>query len=106
LAAGRRSIARESLRLVWLVELFGLSATRSAIDEVMITSHVGAEYVEYVEYILRYKRGLTTRPEPLRIHILELDGVRLPEPDLSQYDRPRKTLDPGQDCAGGSARQS
>jgi len=93
LAAGRRSIARESLRLVWLVELFGSSATRSAMDEVMTASHVGAEYVEYV---LRHKRGLTARPEPLRIHIPELDGVRLPEPDLSQYDRPRKTIDPGE----------
>ena len=60
---------------------------------VVLTSHVGAEYVEYV---LRHKRGLTARPEPLRIHIPELDGVRLPEPDLSQYDRPRKTLDPGE----------
>jgi len=93
LAAGRRSIHREAVRLVLLVELFGPTATRSAMDEVMATSHVGAEYVEYV---LRHKRGLTPRPEPLRIHIPELDGVRLPEPDLSQYDRPRKTLDPGE----------
>jgi transposase len=91
LAAGRRSIHREAVRLVLLVELFGPSATRSAMAEVMTTGHVGAEYVEYV---LRHKRGLTPHPEPLRIHVPELDGVRLPEPDLSQYDRPRKTLDP------------
>lgn len=91
LAAGRRSLHREAVRLVLLVELFGPSATRSAMDEVMATSHVG---VEYVEYVLRHKRGLSPRPEPLRINVPELDGVRLPEPDLSQYDRPRKTLDP------------
>jgi hypothetical protein len=59
----------------------------------MATGHVG---VEYIEYVLRHKRGLTPHPEPLRINVPELDGVRLPEPDLSQYDRPRKTLDPDQ----------
>ena len=91
LAAGRRSIHREAVRLVLLVELFGPSATRSAMVEVMATGHVGAEYIEYV---LRHKRGLTPHPEPLRIHVPELEGVRLPEPDLSQYDRPRKLLDP------------
>ena len=57
----------------------------------MATGHVGAEYVEYV---LRHKRRLVPHPEPLRLHIPELEGVRLPEPDLSIYDRPRKTLDP------------
>lgn len=93
LAAGTRSIHREAVRLVLLVELFGTSATRSAMDEVMATSHVGAEYIEYV---LRHKRRLTPHPEPLRIRVPELDGVRLPEPDLSQYDRPRKTLDPSE----------
>jgi transposase len=93
LAAGRRSIQREAVRIVLLVELFGMSATRSAMVEVMATSHVGAEYIEYV---LRHKRGLTPMAAPLRIHVPELEGVRLPEPDLSQYDRPRKTLDPGE----------
>ncbi|HXX70565.1 MAG TPA: IS21 family transposase [Polyangiaceae bacterium] len=91
LAAGRRSIQRESGRLVYLVELFGVAAVRSAIDEVMVTGHVGAEYVEYV---LRHKRGLVPKPQPLRLHIPELEGVRLPEPDLTVYDRPSKTLDP------------
>jgi hypothetical protein len=43
LGAGRRSIHREAVRLVLLVELFGPSATRSTMDEVMATSHVGAE---------------------------------------------------------------
>ena len=54
-AASSRSVQREMVRLVFLVELFGASATASAIDEVMKTGHVGAEYVEYV---LRHKRGL------------------------------------------------
>jgi transposase len=92
LAAGRKSLHRESVRLVLLVELFGAAATQSSIEEVMATGHVG---VEYVEYVLRHKRGLTPHPEPLRLHIPELEGVRLPEPDLSLYDQPRKTLDPG-----------
>jgi transposase len=91
LAAGRRSIQRESRRLVLLVELFGVAAVRSSIEEVMATGHVGAEYVEYV---LRHKRRLVPKPEPLRLHIPELEGVRLPEPDLTVYDRPGKTLDP------------
>lgn len=92
LAAGRRSIQRETVRLVLLVELFGIAETQSAMEEVMTSGHVGAEYVEYV---LRHKRQLTARPEPLRISVPDLDGVRLAEPDLSIYDRPRKTSDPG-----------
>jgi len=54
-AASSRSLAREAQRLVFLVELFGDSATQSAVTEVMATGHVGAEYVEYV---LRHKRRL------------------------------------------------
>ena len=92
LAAGRRSIQRETVRLVLLVELFGVAETRSAMEEVMTTGHVGAEYVEYV---LRHKRQLVPRPEPLRLCVPELDGVRLADPDLSIYDRPRKTSNPG-----------
>lgn len=92
LAAGRRSIQRETVRLVLLVELFGVAEARSAMEEVMTTGHVGAEYVEYV---LRHKRQLVPRPEPLRISVPELEGVRLAEPDLSIYDRPVKTSDPG-----------
>ena len=82
------------LRIVFLVELFGVSATRSAIDEVMKTGHVGAEYVEY---ILRHKRGLVPAPPPLRLGQPDLDGLSLAEPDLSAYDRlfaTRKTTDP------------
>ena len=95
LAAGSRSIHRESLRIIFLVEIFGATATASAIREVMQTGHVGAEYVEYV---LRHKRGLVPQPPPLRLGIDELDGISLPEPDLSIYDQlpaTPMTRDPG-----------
>jgi transposase len=94
LAAGGRSIHRETTRLVLLVELFGAAATEGAVAEVMQTGHVGAEYVEYV---LRHKRGLTPQPPPLRLGN-ELDRICLPEPDLSVYDRlapDAMTRDPG-----------
>jgi transposase len=93
-AASSRSVQREMVRIVFLVELFGASATKSAIDEVMKTGHVGAEYVEYV---LRHKRRLVPAPAPLRLGQPELDGLSLGEPDLSTYDRlfaTRKTSDP------------
>jgi hypothetical protein len=94
-AAGSRSVHRECIRLVWLVELFGCTATASAITEVMQTGHVGAEYVEFV---LRHKRGLTPQAAPLLLGNPELDAIRLPEPDLSLYDQlphQRLTRDPG-----------
>jgi len=91
-AANGRSLLKETVRLTLLVELFGLQATRSAVEEVMRTGHVGAEYVEYV---LRYKRGLSPTAPPLSLGDPALDGIVLPEPDLSVYDRlPSKTLDP------------
>jgi hypothetical protein len=95
LAAGSRSIHRETLRLTFLVEIFGAIATESAIREVMQTGHVGAEYVEYV---MRYKRGLVPKPAPLRLGNDELDAISLPEPDLSVYDQlfpSPMTRDPG-----------
>jgi transposase len=95
LAAGSRSIRRETLRLVLLVELFGAAVTASAIDEVMQTGHVGAEYVEYV---LRHRRGLVPQPAPLRLGVPELDAISVPEPDLSIYDNlppTPMTRDPG-----------
>jgi hypothetical protein len=61
----------------------------------MQTGHVGAEYVEYV---LRHKRGLVPQPPPLRLGNDELDRISLPEPDLSIYDQlppEAMTLDPG-----------
>ena len=45
LAAGSRSLRRESVRLTFLVEMFGDSATTSAVDKVMRTGHNGSEYV-------------------------------------------------------------
>ena len=92
-AGGSRSILRESVRLTLLVELFGTSATESAVREVMATGHIGSEYVEYV---LRHKRGLRPHAPPLRLGNAELDGIVLPEPDLTIYDRPVLTRDPGE----------
>ena len=96
LAAGSRSIQREILRLTFLVEIFGAVATASAMREVMQTGHVGAEYVEYV---MRHKRGLVPHPPPLRLGNLELDAISLPEPDMSVYDdlsTTPMTRDPGE----------
>lgn len=94
-AAGRRSIVREVTRLTLLCELFSERATADAMVEVMTTGHVGSEYVEYV---LRHKRGLVPRAAPLRLGDPELDALNFCEPDLSVYDQlqpPHKTLDPG-----------
>jgi hypothetical protein len=93
LAATSRSIHREVVRVTLLVELFGATATASAIDEVMKTGHVGGEYVEYV---LRHKRGIEPARAPLRLGNAALDAIALREPDLSQYDRAVvPTRDPG-----------
>ena len=94
-AAGGRSIHRETVRLVFLVELFGETATREAMTEVMATGHVGAEYVEYV---LRHKKGLTPSAPPLRLGDPTLDTLSLREPDLALYDElvpTPMTRDPG-----------
>jgi hypothetical protein len=83
------------MRLTFLVELFGGSATSSAVDEVMRTGHVGAEYVEYV---LRHKKGLIPCAPPLHLGNPALDGISLREPDLAMYDQlvsPTMTRDPG-----------
>ena len=95
LAANSRSLRKEIERLVLLSELWGDLPTREAITEVMSTGHVGAEYVEYV---LRHKKGLSCGPQPLRLGNEELDGIRLSAPDLAHYDNPhpRKMLDPGE----------
>ncbi|HEV7749951.1 MAG TPA: hypothetical protein VGO71_00320, partial [Baekduia sp.] len=83
-AAGGRSVHRETVRLTFLVELFGELATRTALAEVMATGHVGAEYVEYV---LRHKKGLTPAAAPLRLGDPVLDALALREPDLARYDQ-------------------
>jgi transposase len=96
IAAGSRSVHREILRLTFLVEIFGAIVTESAMREVMQTGHVGAEYVEYV---MRHKRGLVPQPPPLRLGNDELDAISLPEPDLSVYDHlppSPMTRDPGE----------
>jgi hypothetical protein len=62
----------------------------------MATGHVGAEYVEYV---LRHKRGLRPAAPPLRLGDPELDALHFREPDLSVYDQltpPAMTRDPGE----------
>ena len=94
LAANTRSLRREIQQLVLLSELYGDTPVRGAMAEVMATGHVGAEYIEYV---LRYKKGLSPGPAPLKLNNTALDGIRLDEPDLAFYDElPRKTLDPGE----------
>lgn len=98
LAANTRSLRREIQRLVLLSELYEDTAVRAAMNEVMATGHVGSEYVEYV---LRNKKGLRPGPTPLRLNNAALDGIHLGEPDLSTYDPPpRKTLDPGEPPEG------
>jgi hypothetical protein len=94
-AAGNRSVARETVRLIFLVEAFGEQATRTAMAEVMATGHVGAEYIEYV---LRHKKGLTPSTHLLRLGDPVLDAFALREPDLSIYDQlvpSPMTRDPG-----------
>jgi len=68
--------------------------------EVMQTGHVGADYVEYV---LRHKRGLDPQPPPLRLGDQTLDAISVAEPDLSVYDQlpaARITRDPGEPPTG------
>jgi transposase len=91
LSAGNRSLRRELLRLTYLAELFGTRHTRSAMETVMKTGHVGAEYVEYV---LRHKQKLEPSFTPLRLGNPALDDISLSEPDLTIYDPPMPTRDP------------
>jgi transposase len=95
LAASRRSMRTEQVRLVMLCELFGAAATASAMVEVMRTGHVGAEYVEYV---MRHKRKLSPSVPPLRLGDPVLDAITVREPDLGAYDEisaARALRDPG-----------
>ena len=105
LAAGSRSLRTETVRLVLLTELFGSSATQSAVEEVMQTGHVGADYVEYV---LRHKRRLSPRSTPLRLGDAALDAIAVPEPDLAVYDEicARRTRDPGEPPPAPTDRSS
>jgi transposase len=83
LAAGGRSVRRETIRLTLLCELFGESQVRDAMAEVMRNGHVG---VEYVEYLLRHDPTLRAAPKPLRLGDETLDAMHAHEPDLSVYD--------------------
>lgn len=82
-AAGTKSLHRETVRLVFLAEVYGPQVTAEAMAEVMQSGHVGADYVEYV---LRQKKGLVPGAAPLKLGRPEFDEVCLPEPDLSVYD--------------------
>jgi hypothetical protein len=95
LGASRRSLRLEEQRLVLLAELFGATATSSAVDEVMKTGHVGAEYVEHV---MRFKRRLVPAPHPLRLGKPALDALVVREPNLALYDEicAHRTKDPGE----------
>src|SRR5690606_41536519 len=92
LPSSRRSLRRELLRLTSLAELFGTRETRSAMESVMRSGHVG---VEYVEFVLRHQRRLAPAYTPLQLGNPALDGITLAEPDLSIYDPPSLTRDPG-----------
>jgi transposase len=90
-----RSIHRELVRMTMLCELFDAPQVASATDEVMRTGHVGAEYVEFV---LRHKRGLAPSTAPLKLGNPEYDDMTLREPDLARFDieaASRLTRDPG-----------
>jgi len=94
-AVGTRSLHREVVRLTFLCEVFGASATADAMGEVMRGGHVGAEYVEYV---LRHRRGLTPAAPPLKLGRPELDSLSFAGPDMSLYDSlhlPPRLLAPG-----------
>lgn len=82
-AAGTKSLTRETVRLVFFAEAYGAVETADAMAEVMSSGHVGADYVEYV---LRQKKGLLPRAPPLKLGKPELDEPSLPEPDMSRYD--------------------
>ena len=84
-AAGTKLVFREKVRLVFFVEVFGRSETAEAMAEVMQAGHVGAEYVEYV---LRQKKGLLPVRRRCGSADRKLDGHRCREPDLSRVRQP------------------
>jgi hypothetical protein len=67
--AGTKSLYRERVRLVFFAEVFGPTQT-----------------ADYVEYVLRQKKGLLPGAAPLKLGQPELDDASLPEPDMSRYD--------------------
>jgi hypothetical protein len=75
LAAGSRSIHRETVRLTLLVELFGGTAARRR------RGHADwSRRRQYVEYVLRHKRGLAPQPPPTSRQRRARSGSRCPSP--------------------------
>jgi hypothetical protein len=75
-------LKREGVRLICLAELFGAKQTEGAMEQVMKSGHVGADYVEHV---LR-KQGSSRPRHLIRLGDEALDSIALSEPDLSVYD--------------------
>jgi transposase len=84
LGSGTRSVSRELRRMIFLVEVFGPGAVIDAMNEVMRSGHVGAEFIEYV---LRYKNGSKPQCDPLRLGDPRFDDLMFADPDLELYDR-------------------
>lgn len=84
LAAGKRSVRRETLRLTLLSELFGERPVRKAMAAVMTKGHVG---VEYIEYLLRHDPNVKPEAPPLRLGDDTLDAMHAHDPDMAVYDR-------------------
>lgn len=82
LSASTRSLKREGVRLICLAELFGAKQTEGAMEQIMQSGHVGADYVEHV---LRKQQPVRTR-HVIRLGDKALDSIDLSEPDLSLYD--------------------
>lgn len=83
LAASTKSLRREGLRLISLAELFGTPQTQQAMERVMQSGYVGADYVEHV-----LRRQASAPPRPLiKLGNPALDEMDLSSPDLSLYDQ-------------------
>lgn len=82
LSASTRSLKREGVRLICLAELYGTKQTENAMEQVMKSGHVGADYVEH---LLR-KQGASRPRQLIRLGDKSLDSIELSEPDLSIYD--------------------
>lgn len=83
LAASTKSLRREGLRLISLAELFGTPQTQQAMEQVMQSGYVGADYVEHV-----LRKQAKSPPKPLiKLGDPALDAMDLNDPDLSLYDQ-------------------
>lgn len=84
LSASTRSMKREGVRLLCLAELFGTKQTQCAMEHVMTTGHVGADYVEHV---LRKQHAGKQLTPPIHVGDPELDSLEFSEADLGAYDQ-------------------